>query len=249
MRHSLNRFFKLAFCAILVISIATACAAPTPAPPSALELLDLGERYLLELDYEQAVVQFLAVIEIEPLNARAYIGAAEAYIALGDTEAAIAVLERGYEASPNDPAIADMLAGLRAGLNAEEPNAEVESNTLTALQGEHIEEVSEFARYQYFLVDGVPQPMGTSEQSTAGGTITETIMAYMSSRSSVDEEWDEWRVAPHYWAGLSCTDCGEDNADGSMPEWFQNGFSHAWSGEWRHKMHFYEDFSSFSNGD
>ncbi len=44
------------------------------------ELLSLGEKYLSELDYEQALVQFLKVVEIEPMNERAYLGAAEAYI-------------------------------------------------------------------------------------------------------------------------------------------------------------------------
>lgn len=47
------------------------------------ELLNLGEKHLTELNYEQALVQFLKVIEIEPMNERAYIGAADAYIGLG----------------------------------------------------------------------------------------------------------------------------------------------------------------------
>jgi len=90
----------------------TSCAAPAPVPPTASELLDIGERYLLELDYEQAVAQFLAVIEIEPMNARAYIGAAEAYVALGHTDDAIAVLERGLAAT-GDTEISAMLERLR----------------------------------------------------------------------------------------------------------------------------------------
>jgi len=94
----------------MVLCLFTACAKPVVAP-TASELLDLGEKYLLELNYEQALVQFLAVIEVEPMNARAYIGAAEAYVALGDKDSAIAVLEQGLEAT-GDAAIAAMLSDL-----------------------------------------------------------------------------------------------------------------------------------------
>ena len=66
-------------------------------PATADEMLSLGERYLLELQFEQALVQFLAVIEIEPMNVRAYLGAAEAFIGLGQQEDAINILRLGYE--------------------------------------------------------------------------------------------------------------------------------------------------------
>ena len=73
------------------------------------ELLDLGEKYLLELDYEQALVQFLAVIEIEPMNPRGYTGAAEAYTGLEQPDDAIAILQQGLLALPNDPSIQAVL--------------------------------------------------------------------------------------------------------------------------------------------
>jgi tetratricopeptide (TPR) repeat protein len=76
---------------------------------SAAEYLDLGEKYLLELNYEQALVQFLLVIEIEPKNARAYIGAADAYIGLGDTDSAILILQQGLEELSDNAEIQAML--------------------------------------------------------------------------------------------------------------------------------------------
>ncbi|MDR0219987.1 MAG: tetratricopeptide repeat protein [Lachnospiraceae bacterium] len=81
-------------------------------PPTVAELLDLGEKYLLDMDYEQAIVQFNRVIEIEPLNPRGYTGAAEAYIALGEVDKAIEVLQRGAALLPDDAGIAALLAGL-----------------------------------------------------------------------------------------------------------------------------------------
>ena len=61
------------------------------------DMLSLGERYLLEMEYEQALVQFLAVIEIEPNNVRAYIGASEAYVGLGQRDSAAGILRQGLE--------------------------------------------------------------------------------------------------------------------------------------------------------
>jgi tetratricopeptide (TPR) repeat protein len=96
---------------VLVLSVVTACAKAAP-PLSAAELLDLGEKYLLELNYEQALVQFLKVIEIEPMNPRGYTGAAEAYIGLGREADAIAVLRQGHELLPGNADIQAMLDDL-----------------------------------------------------------------------------------------------------------------------------------------
>jgi len=79
---------------------------------SADELLSLGEKYLLELDFEQALVQFLSLIEIEPKNPRGYTGAAEAYVGLGNEEKAIEVLRRGLDILPDDLSIKLLLERL-----------------------------------------------------------------------------------------------------------------------------------------
>jgi len=91
--------------AIIVIAVALALQANKEKPFTAAELLDLGEKYLLEMDYEQAIVQFTKAIEIEPKNERAYLGAAEAYVALGQEDKAIEILEQGLEQLPDSVAI------------------------------------------------------------------------------------------------------------------------------------------------
>jgi VWFA-related protein len=78
-------------------------------PLSAAGFLDLGEKYLLDLDYEQALVQFDLVITIEPRNPRGYTGAAEAYIGMGDIDSAIAILRQGLELLPDNAEIQAML--------------------------------------------------------------------------------------------------------------------------------------------
>ncbi len=63
----------------------------------AAEQLKLGNRYLEEMDYEQAVVAFTKTIEIDPSNVDAYLGASMAYAALENYQEALNILESGYE--------------------------------------------------------------------------------------------------------------------------------------------------------
>lgn len=86
--------------------IGTGADAPT-------DHLSLGERFLLELEYEQALFHFLALIEIEPMNPRGYTGAAQAHIGLGQHAEAIAILQLGLEVLPDNTSILDMLYDLR----------------------------------------------------------------------------------------------------------------------------------------
>lgn len=55
--------------------------------------LDLGHKFLIEQDYEQAIVSFKKALKIDPLNENAYLGMADAYVGMGDFEEAKAVLE------------------------------------------------------------------------------------------------------------------------------------------------------------
>ncbi|MCR5556424.1 MAG: tetratricopeptide repeat protein [Butyrivibrio sp.] len=64
--------------------------------------LMLGQRYLQELNYEQAVVEFSLAIEIDPTNVEAYLGLAEAYVFLGDIAKAIEILQNGYDTTGDE---------------------------------------------------------------------------------------------------------------------------------------------------
>ncbi len=59
--------------------------------------LGAAERYLSEMNYEQAVIEFKNILKIEPMNVDAYLGLADAYIGMGDTEKALEVLREGLE--------------------------------------------------------------------------------------------------------------------------------------------------------
>jgi len=67
-----------------------------------LDQLSLGEKYLTELKYDQAVIAFSKAIEIEPKNTRAYLGIADAYLHLDRQLDAVNLLGRGIEATDNE---------------------------------------------------------------------------------------------------------------------------------------------------
>lgn len=59
------------------------------------ELLDLGNKYLTELNYDEAIVAFENAIAIDPKCAQAYLGKAQAQYALGKYDDAAATLREG----------------------------------------------------------------------------------------------------------------------------------------------------------
>ncbi|MCL2817036.1 MAG: hypothetical protein FWD39_01440, partial [Clostridiales bacterium] len=65
----MKRCFLLIFVMLIAFSFLAASCGDTPQPPkppTAEELLALGEGFLLDRDYAQALAKFLAVIEIAP---------------------------------------------------------------------------------------------------------------------------------------------------------------------------------------
>lgn len=75
----MKRALPIVLCLILAFPLLVSCT-KSEKTLTAVELSNLGEKYLLEMDYEQAVVYFTRVIEIEPMNTRAYIGRGNAYV-------------------------------------------------------------------------------------------------------------------------------------------------------------------------
>lgn len=59
--------------------------------------LDLGQKYLEDCEYEEAIVAFNTVIEIDDRCVEGYIGLTETYIRMGEFEKALEVAKLGYE--------------------------------------------------------------------------------------------------------------------------------------------------------
>lgn len=93
----MKRITALLLTVLLLLSLA-ACGGKG----SWQEQYDLGMRYLNEGNYQEAVIAFEAAIKIDPKRPEAYLGAAEAYVGLGDTDSARKILEKGYAATNDD---------------------------------------------------------------------------------------------------------------------------------------------------
>ena len=93
----MKRFTALLLAVLLLLSLA-ACGGKN----TWQEQYDLGMRYLNEGNYQEAVIAFEAAIKIDPMRPEAYLGAAEAYVGLGDTDSARKILEKGYAATNDD---------------------------------------------------------------------------------------------------------------------------------------------------
>lgn len=66
------------------------------------EQYDLGMRYLSGGEYEEAIIAFNAAIEIDPMQAEAYLNLANAYIGMNNFDAAREILQRGYELTQSE---------------------------------------------------------------------------------------------------------------------------------------------------
>lgn len=56
---------------------------------SAADKIELGQKYLSEMNYTEAIASFTEAIRLDPENIQAYMGRAEAYLALGEYEKAL----------------------------------------------------------------------------------------------------------------------------------------------------------------
>ena len=135
----MKRVVHLSLCIVMLLSLFVACYKPANFSPRVTELLDLGEKYLLELDYAQALVYFSKVIEIEPMNPRGYTGAAEAYVGLGDTDNAVAILEQGLRVIPGNAVIQSMLNELQPPGSENTPAPEMSNEPTQVSQDEESE--------------------------------------------------------------------------------------------------------------
>ena len=66
---------------VLVAVLLTSCGSKAA---TATDKIELGQKYLTELNYTEAVASFTEAIKLDPDNIQAYMGRAEAYMALDE---------------------------------------------------------------------------------------------------------------------------------------------------------------------
>lgn len=84
MKNNAKRALMLLLAAAMLLSLC-GCTRGGEAGADWQEKYDLGVRYLSKGNYEQAIAAFTAAIEIDAKKAPAYVGRADAYIAIGET--------------------------------------------------------------------------------------------------------------------------------------------------------------------
>jgi len=98
---------------LLGILIATGCARRRPVDTvAALAQLELAIKYLSEDNFEQAILAFHAVLEIDPKNAYAYKGLAGAYVMQGEPVKAQKILQQGLAEVAEPDELNLVLAGV-----------------------------------------------------------------------------------------------------------------------------------------
>ena len=94
------------------------------------EQLELGEQYLLEENYEQAMVAFHKMIELDPKQTEAYTKLADVYILQEDYEQALTVLQEGAGKTEDEEIIQSKM--LEVEQRIQQHNAEVASQALSS---------------------------------------------------------------------------------------------------------------------
>jgi len=85
----LEKMKRSLFCLLLVLAalaVLTACGSKAA---TAADKIELGQKYLTELNYTEAIASFTEAIKLDPDNIQAYMGRAEAYMALGEYDKAL----------------------------------------------------------------------------------------------------------------------------------------------------------------
>ena len=107
-KNKINKKLLFSVAALLAIALVAVLIVFVPKAANARRLeeqLSLGNKYLSELKYEQAVAAYLAAIEIDPKNVEAQIKLADIYLAKEEPEAALQALQAALQAS-SPPAVA-----------------------------------------------------------------------------------------------------------------------------------------------
>ena len=86
--------------------------------------IDTGDRYLSDMDYDNAILAYEEAVELDPKRKEAYLGLADAYIGLTDYDKALDVLKLGYKQTQDDEIKEKMEEVQKMMEEAEQPSEE-----------------------------------------------------------------------------------------------------------------------------
>ncbi len=132
--------------------------------------LDLGQKYLEEQNYEQAIVAFDKAIGIDPMSVEAYLGKADAYESMGDYEMALETLQEGYDRTGDErlmeaieklkPTLEEWFQMNLSEFEEIEKNVNADSETMGCTVKLYVTEENIFV-YHYTLMESIPADSDT----------------------------------------------------------------------------------------
>ncbi|MDR3310796.1 MAG: tetratricopeptide repeat protein [Oscillospiraceae bacterium] len=202
-----------AFATAVILSLTVfGCGKKSAVKYTPSELIGLGDKYLLDLDFEQAVVYFELLIELEPKNPRGYTGLAEAYIGLGETEKAVRTLEKGARKADDAGEIEALLEALLAenpGAAASPPDENDGENG--GEDGWHMLDYYVTAE-QYALVQRLSDSAEALDCETAFGVISSPEFEEITQKLPFSRDYETGEALPdnRYAQMFFTTDSGVD---------------------------------------
>lgn len=103
--------------------------------------LDLGKRYVSELDYENAIIAYEDALKLDPYCLDAYLGLSDVYLALGDTDKAIEIMQQAKEMMPESVEVYESLAQIYASQNQMELMVSILEEGIGATNSERLREM------------------------------------------------------------------------------------------------------------
>ncbi|MDR1464449.1 MAG: hypothetical protein LBJ11_04010 [Oscillospiraceae bacterium] len=232
----------LALALLLSLFACSRAAVLKPNPP-----LVLGDKYLNELDYEQALLQFDEAIQIDPKNPRGYLGKADALLHLDRQDEAAAALGAGAKATRAETR--EALSAARAAAETSPVDGYVGlaeayeklslRNIALALLRRVCEELPEESRLKAALerLLTAPEPTGAPAKTKAGKGTTEAPKkkwlleredSYNADGSLIsyytfqyDENGNRTRYECYYSSGLSFYETIQYDANGKQARYDQ----------------------------
>lgn len=195
----MRRLWHQTICFMVVLCLLCACGKAVE--QQIAEQLDLGQRYLSEQKYTEAIVAFQKVIELDDKNVEAYLGLSDVYMAMEDREDAISALETGYKKTQDErlkerlEELKDIINSVQDGGDEEETEVEEESKSIEDEEDKKKNEYDEngrLVRQNYYDENGnlicydlctyntEPGVMFRSDRYLADGTYTSYALQYFS---------------------------------------------------------------------
>lgn len=209
--------------AVLLVFIAVVATMLLISPKIKLnKQLDLGNKYLQEEDYDQAIKAFKAAIRIDPKSEDAYIGLAKAYIKTEDYSKAKKILEEGIEeleSADNDAGVKRLEEWLDKVLEKLEKQQKEEKGQTT--ETTDVTEADDEKQDDEKSDDAVtvgPSQMGYTDEEleTMALDYYEKFNGYRPQYAAVDHETDGMVLIQLY----DIVNVGEDSGHTATSDWY-----------------------------